>query len=141
MSITPDPDLTRRLADAAEGLTYASESDRSFTPFFLPAERLAGAAWPLSPERFAATIAVDPREPAEEADLDEFLARHIGRVDPADEQAVELRPRYERLAAMLREALADLRVIRVGSVEVRCYLVGRDPDGNVAGLETVAVET
>ena len=140
MTITPDMELTRRLADAAEGLVYVSESERSFVPFFLPAERLQGEGWPMPAERFA-TVLGEPGEPAEERELDEFLARHIARVDPADEDAVALRARYEALAATLRAALIDVRVLRLGAVEVRCFLVGRDPDGNLAGLETVAVET
>ncbi|MBD0321465.1 MAG: hypothetical protein ICV87_14090 [Gemmatimonadetes bacterium] len=40
-------------------------------------------------------------------------------------------------------ALNDLvgRVFRIGNIEVRCYVVGGDGRGNLAGLETVAIET
>jgi hypothetical protein len=38
--------------------------------------------------------------------------------------------------------LEDVRVIRHGRAEVRCLVLGNDPvSGEIAGLETVAVES
>jgi len=80
-------------------------------------------------------------EVVEARTLDDFFARHIERVDPNDAVAVALVPRYERLKRTIRTSVRDARVFRVGTIAIRCYVVGLDPWGNVVGLATTAVET
>jgi len=130
--------IRERLETAAEGLTYTSESDRPFEPFALPG---GGAGWPYGVEEFARRIGAPAGAPLEERSLYQFFAPHIERTDPADAQTQALRPRYEALRALLAAALRDVRVFRVGRVEIDCYAVGDDGAGNLVGLHTVAVET
>lgn len=127
-----------RLQEAAQGLLYTSESDRPFDAFALPR---GGEGWPYGPEEFAKRIGAPAGAPVEERTLDNFLARHIDRADPADAVMQGLKPRFEALRAELTSSLRDARVFRIGTVEVDCYLVGEDGAGNLAGLHTVAVET
>ena len=134
----PDPGLARELEQATDGLLYSSESDRPFEPFFLAG---GGARWPVAAAEFAALVGARAGEKVEERTLDRFLANHIEASDPSDARTQELRPRYEALKALLKQRLRDARVFRVGQVEIRCYLVGEDGRGNLAGLTTVAVET
>jgi hypothetical protein len=136
-SIHPDPALRARLETAAEGLTYGSESDRPFHFFFLPGagDRPPGA------DAFAQSIGAEAGAPREERDLDDFFARHTETSDPHDAEAQRIRPRYEALREMLRNELRWTTVYRVGRIEVRSYVVGGDGRGNLAGLQTVAVET
>lgn len=130
--------LRQRLEEAVEGLVYSSESDRPFEFFFLEAK---GDAEPLSLGGFARRLGVLAGTRIEERTLDGFLARHTHRSDGYDERAQAIRPRYERLQKLLESSLRDVRVFRVGSVEVACYAVGRDERDNIVGLRTVAVET
>jgi hypothetical protein len=132
------PTLRQRLEEAVAGLVYSSESDRPFEFFFLAAE---GDAEPLTVGGFARRLGVPAGTRTEERTLDNFLARHTHRSDGYDERAQAIRPRYERLQKLLEASLRDVRVFRVGSIEVACYAVGRDERGNIAGLRTVAVET
>ena len=127
-----------RLEEAAKGLLYTSESDRPFDPFALPR---GGEGWPYGVEEFARRISAPAGAAREERSLDDFLARHIERADPADAVMQGLKPRFEALRAELTSSLRDVRVFRIGSVEVDCYAVGADGAGNLAGLHTVAVET
>jgi hypothetical protein len=133
----PGPTPRERLESAAEGLVYSSEADHPFEYF-----ELAGAAaeWPLDAVAFAALVGAPEDAPAEEWTLEHLLAAHL-EPDPADEAAQALRPRYEALRDTLHELLREPRAFRVGEVEIRCYLVGATGDGDVAGLETTAVET
>ena len=62
------------------------------------------------------------------------LARHIERVDPYDDVAVALVPRYRVLRETIRHAVRDPVVFRVGRIAIDCYVVGTDWDGNVVGL-------
>lgn len=135
---TFDAALRDRLHQAVAGLVYSSEADAPFELFFLADDR---PEEPLTASRFAARLGLDGSTPVDERDLDDFLARHTERSDPWDARAQAIRPRYEQLAATLTVSLRDVRVFRVGRYEVRCYVVGRDARGNVAGLVTTAIET
>jgi hypothetical protein len=136
----PQPSATAlRLQAAAQGLIYSSESDRPLELFFRPAAE-AGEG-PLSADLIARLAGCDPAEPVEEQDLDRFFLRHVELVDPADVTAWALVNRYDRLKQMMRRELRDLRVVRIGQVRIRCLAAGRDEQGNVVGLDTVAIET
>jgi hypothetical protein len=128
-------ELRRAVEEAADGLVYTSESDRPFEWFELPR-----TDWPLAAEDFARAMGAAPGTRLEERDLDEFFKRHIETSDPYDQRAQEVRPRYEAFRELLRRGLRDVRVYRVGNIEVACYIVGGTDDG-VVGVRTVAVET
>lgn len=134
-SAAPDAGLRARLTEAAEGLTYTSESDRPFEFFFLPG---AGDE-PPGAEAFGRLIGAAGA--VEERSLDEFFMRHIETSDPYDTETQRIRPRYEALRQTLRTALRGTTTYRTGRVEVQCYVVGGDGRGNLAGLRTVAIET
>ncbi len=127
----------RRLERAAAGLLYTSEADHPFDYVFLD----AGARPPLTEAAFRAAAGVPADSAVERWTLDEFFARHIERVDPADPVAAALVPRYRALKGVLRSSAAGVRVFRVGRVVIRCYVVGVDARGAVVGLATTAVET
>lgn len=133
----PHPELKRELETASADLTYGSESDRPFSFFFLPD---AGDA-PPGADEFARRMGEPAGSPVEERSLDHFFAGHTEFSDPSDEQAQRIRPRYEALRELLRTRLRGATVYRLGKIEIRCYVVGGDGKGNLAGLETVAVET
>jgi hypothetical protein len=42
---------------------------------------------------------------------------------------------------VLSARLRDVRVYRLGKIEIQCYIVGLDGAGSLAGLKTVAIET
>jgi hypothetical protein len=131
-------DLRPRLEAAADGLVYTSESDRPFEWFELPG---GAEGWPYGADEFARRIGAAADAPVEERTLDRFFKPHIETTDPYDTQAQEIRPRYEALKRLLATELRDVRVFRIGRIEIGCYVVGDDGRGNLAGLRTVAVET
>ena len=126
-----------RLEQAAQGLTYTSESDYPFTWWF----HARPVGEPLGVDAFRAALGLAPTVRVEVRELDDFFARHIEWVDPYDATAVALVPRYERLRETVREVLRDPRVFRVGRIAIDCYIVGFDRAGNLVGLRTVAIET
>ena len=71
----------------------------------------------------------------------DFFSRHTATSDPYDNRAQSLRPRYEELVLLLDRRLRDVKVYRVGRIEIECYIVGLDDRGNLSGLKTIAVET
>lgn len=135
-----------RLERAAAGLTYMSESDYPFEFVAVPAAsgthpsgaRPRGA---LDEAALRAAFAIHPGRAVASVSLDDFFARHIDRVDPADAAARALVPRYRALKRTVHAVTGATRVLRVGDVEIRCYLVGVDTWGNVVGLATTSIET
>lgn len=64
--------------------------------------------------------------------LDRFFEQLSSTNDEASVQA---------LRAYLESTLSDLRVLRVGEIQVRVFVIGTTPCGNAAGLSTVSIET
>jgi hypothetical protein len=138
MERAPDS-LRDRIERAAAGLMYSSESDRPFEFRRFPGVTIPVAR--LSPTELAALAGARGGE-VRELSLDELLARHIEPVDALDAESQRLIPRYEALRDAIRESLEDVRVVRHGRIEVRCLVLGNDPaTGEIAGVETIAVET
>ena len=126
------------LESAASDLVYTSESDRPFEWFFLGG---AASGWPYDATELAKKLPGSKEKRIEERSLDDFFRRHIETSDPYDVRAQQIRPRYEALKAMLESKLRHPKVIRIGSIEVQCLIVGDDGQGNIAGLSTIAIET
>jgi Nuclease A inhibitor-like protein len=49
--------------------------------------------------------------------------------------------RYTDLLHAIESNLTDVRVFRVGSIEIAIYIVGKTPNGDLIGLKTHVVET
>jgi hypothetical protein len=130
--------LREELERASSGLVYSSESDRPFEFF---SQRYPGKSGAPSAADFARLIEAPSEELVEVRSLEKFFARHTTTSDPYDGEAQKIRPRYEELVRVISRNLRDVKVYRVGKIEVSCYIAGLDADGNLAGLKTVAVET
>jgi hypothetical protein len=114
------------LATASRGLVYTSETDAAFEPF----------AWKdgdsLSKGRLLQLAGAEPGTAVEETSLDDFF-----RPVPSED-----RPRFQKLAEVLRAQLPGVTVYKVGGgPEKQVYVVGRSRDGRWAGLKTTVVET
>jgi hypothetical protein len=134
----PHPTLQEELERASAGLVYSSESDRPFEFFSLP---YAGRSSPPAAPEFARLVGAKEGILAEQRSLTDFFARHTATSDPYDSEAQKIRPRYETLMRVLSTRLRDVRVYRLGKIEIQCYIAGLDGTGNLAGLKTVAIET
>ncbi|HEV7993213.1 MAG TPA: nuclease A inhibitor family protein [Gemmatimonadaceae bacterium] len=134
-----DNGLRATLERAIEGLVYSSESDRPFA--FVRFDGTSVPVAQLTADEVAA-LADSLGADTTELSLDEFLTRHIERVDVLDVESQRLIPRYEELRDTLRRTLGHVRVFRMGVTEIRCVVLGNDPStGELVGIETVAIET
>jgi hypothetical protein len=131
-----DDELRQRLEVASAGLVYGSEGDYPFEFFALP-----GAAPMPSAREFARLVGAPPSATVKEQSWDSFIAWPLSGGDPIDPTSAATAAGYARLDGELRSLLRDVRVIRVGDVQIRCYVVGDDGRGNLAGVVTTAIET
>jgi len=113
-----DEEILKELGEASLGLFYMSESDY---PFEL-------IRWDRRTEitsEFIRSITGEPTDyPIQETDFDTFLGG-----------------RYQKLAQLLKANLSNLKVYKVGRINMPVYIVGRSPEGSWLGLSTQVVET
>lgn len=139
--------LRDKLERAAQGLRHLSESDYPYHFFCLPWD----AEQEFTLENFVMRLGVSQaflddhqlssKDIASERSFEEFI---LGYQDPAtaDEPEVvsELKQR-KKLIKVLKDNLKGIKVIRVGVVQISCYVAGVDEHGDIAGLLTTAIET
>lgn len=126
----------RELTRASSGLLMPSESDVPFTPF-----TWAGAAKRrLTTARVLELTGHAPGTTVEVVELEHFfrnVAYHQPWHDPQQTRDVR---RFRRLMKVLDRHLDDIRVYRIGTIEIDAYIVGRC-GGRFAGLSTTLIET
>lgn len=117
-----------------EGLIYISESDSDWQLYD------GGKVEKVSKEAFGKIIKADASA-IEERPFDEFFERLGAAKEWHGEKEKGRAERYRKLGALLGDALEDIRVFRVGKIRIDIYVVGKNKDGNLAGIKTFAIET
>ena len=117
--IDNDEHLLAQLKKESAGLLVMSESDYPFEV----------VSWDGSIEINAEFLRSLTNEPAEtrveETSVEQFLASG----------------QFEHLERFLRKHLTDLKVYKVGRINIPVYIVGRSPEGSWLGLSTRVVQT
>ena len=128
-------DAMTRIAKAADGLLFSSESDYPLEPFVWT------DAAPFSPDALYKLTTLPQSTPVAKEDFDDFFAPMLYLPPKATPEARQRVARFRTLVRSLRRNLSDLAVYKLGSVEMPAFVVGRLADGTVAGLRTTVVET
>jgi len=132
---TPKPNLSEEIKRAAEGLWYISETDAEIFPF------TGSKADSATKENLLKQIGKPSETPVEERGFDEMFARFIKIEDWFGEEEKATAERFGALKGLLENNLTDLKVFKVGRIELDIYFIGIDAEGNLAGIQTKAVET
>ena len=129
-----DAQLLEELRGATSGLTFMSEADYPLevfdwgetepTPEFL--RGLAGSA---------ADAPVETRTPAE------FFRAATSEPDWKGAEELSTAKRFQTLVRLLEKNLTDLKVFRVGVINIPVYVAGRTSSGRWLGVSTRVVET
>jgi hypothetical protein len=127
--------LLQQLEQAAQGLWFISESESPLEPFSLP----PGTSLENETEFL---VAIDnPGQPVEQITLPYFF-RNMVRTGPEQEPAQQtIAQRFIALQQWLETNLQEVRVYRVGQIQVQAYVVGKTPEGTWLGLKTTLIET
>jgi hypothetical protein len=117
----------------AEGLLFMSETDAPLTYFELDPER--SHQWPPSTAgQFLQLIGEDPAVPVENIAPEKFFRD----LRPGNED-------HENQVAALRRAMTEelknLCGFRVGKIQIKIFVLGKDDSGKVVGVQTLSVET
>lgn len=133
----PESSPPPALAAAAAGLLFISESDYPLEPVVV--------ASPGSPGPVAAALlqylGLPPETPVQEQSLAYFLRNHT-RQDPGFSlEKLERARQFNHLQQVLEQELRDIKVYRVGQIQVQAFVLGRDARGQLSGLKTTLIET
>jgi Nuclease A inhibitor-like protein len=127
--------LQTTLATATERLLFTSESDAPFTWFTRDTWRTIPSDATL---RRAVGAAADA--PVERITLDFLLRNAVQNYDGTLDQEHRA-ARFRQLSRTLQRELTNITVFRVGTIQIRVFILGVTRCGTVAGLETLSVET
>ena len=129
-----DTELIDRLKQKSLGLLWYSESDYPFETVYWEnvdniEEKLLEVTNSIGHTR------LQVRE------LDKFFDRVTEEEDWYNDEEMAECKRYQELVKLLKTNLKDIKVYRVGEVEVNCYILGKTENNAIAGLSTISVET
>ncbi len=84
---------------------------------------------------------VDAATPVVVQSVEDLFRVAAGEQEWKGASEIETARRYQALVGLLKGALEDARVYRVGEINVGVYVVGRSPAGSWLGVSTRVVET
>src|SRR5499426_1275088 len=122
-----------RFDQFSEGLLFMSETDAPLTYYELDPEK--SRQWPPSAGgQFLQLIGEDPANPVEKLAPEKFFRDlRPGNEDHEDQVAA--------LRRAMTEELKNLEGFRVGEIQIKIFVLGKDDSGSVCGLQTLSVET
>jgi len=127
--------LAKQLRETAEGLYYISETDAEISPF------VGARTDAVTKENLLLQTGNKPDAPVEERDFAGFFTRLTKIQDWFGDEEKQTAAKFTRLKELLEKNLKDLKVFKVGRIEIDIYIVGLDGEGNLTGIKTKAVET
>lgn len=132
-----EADALSLLTAVSEGVNHTSEGDASFEAFLVP-----GAAAEAVDDAATVRALGEPEgEPLHSVAFDTWFEWPTEVQNPDDASHVLEVEAYRAIQKLYQDRFTHLRVIRVGEVEVRVYLVGETPCGDLAVLKTLSIET
>lgn len=130
-----DSELIDRLRQLSKGLLWMSESDYPFETIYWKNQGN------LTKKKLLQLSGHDLNTLVEVEQLDRFFVLAIKEQDWHEQEKKAEFKRYRVLLDFLKNYLRDIKVYRVGEVEIDIYIVGRTNSRNLAGLSTKAIET
>ena len=127
--------LTEQIKIAVKGLYYISETDAEILPF------VGKQAKAVSKQEILSQIKKPADTTIEEKDFARFFVRLTEIQDWFGDEEKEIAQRFVQLKELLEKNLRDLKVFKIGKIQLDVYVVGLDAEDNLLGIETKAVET
>ena len=123
-----DSELIDRLRQLSKGLLWMSESDYPFETIYWKNQGN------LTKKKLLQLSGHDLNTLVEVEQLDRFFVLAIKEQDWHEQEKKAEVKRYRVLLDFLKNYLRDIKVYRVGEVEIDIYIVGRTNSRNLAGL-------
>lgn len=118
-------------------LLYPSESDEKIAYF----EMQFSTSENISLANFRMFNGIRPEAIIQEIDFEKFFAPLVKIEDWFGENEKKWAEESMKLKQILSEKLKDIRILKVGEIEIDVYLFGKAEENKWAGLKTKVVET
>lgn len=128
-------ELKASLSEASQGLIYISETDAGIETFE------GGPAGEVTAGNLLAQVGAAADSAVEERGFEEIFARLTRVHEGEGEEQAATAGRFGALKQVMEQNLRDLKVFKIGRIQVDIYMVGIDGEGNLSGVKTRAVET
>ena len=129
-----DEQLIEELREATRGLTFMSESDYPFEVF----------RWDVgepTPEFLRGLTGEAADAPIETRSVADFFRVAASQAVWKSEGQLAVAHSFQPLQRLLEQNLTELKVFRVGAINIPVYVAGRGASGNWLGVSTRVVET
>lgn len=131
-------DIVKSLEKASEGLLFMSESDYPFTGQLFKGQGSSG----ITEQKMIDLTDAPEDTKIETVDLDCFFENVANEQEWHSPEQKEEVAKYQNLIKLLKENLNDVKVYRIGEVEIKAFIIGTTKDGkDIAGLSTIQIET
>ncbi|NDK56364.1 nuclease A inhibitor family protein [Pontibacter fetidus] len=130
-------ELENELKPFYDGLLMLSETDSPFEFYYFENTQNL----PLNKDTVASLAGKSSGSEIKTEELTYFF-RNMTRVYPEDgPERKQQADRFTQLQQKLEALLQDVKVYKADEISITAYILGKTPDGDIAGLRTVVVET
>lgn len=129
-------DIITSLQKASAGLLYMSESDYPFKSFLWTSQATA----PMTNVKILKILNKKPDTIVELRNLDDFFENLVTDDPSYTPEEKETVLKYRNLLKVIKVNMSDVKVYRVGEIEVEVYIVGKN-GSDFLGISTISVET
>ncbi len=131
-----DSKFIKQIKELSEDLFYISETDAEIRPFVgKKAEAVTGE------EILSQLGKVKEKPPIEEGEFFELFGQLTEIQDWFGDEEKETAEKFKKLKDYLEKNLKDIKVFKIGKIEIDLYVVGLGAGGKLMGIQTKAVET
>lgn len=130
-------ELLDKLKLASDGLLFMSESEYPFEVFLWQSKEKQQ----VNPEFILSKLNKPSDTKVEFVDLDSFFDVATTEEDWHSKEDKEIVKKYQNLVKVIKENLGDIKVARLGDIEIDVYIIGQVPSGDLAGVCTKVIET
>ena len=127
--------LSARIRRIVKNLYYISENDAEIEPF------VGKTAESVDQETLRLQTGTTADSKIEEQNFDVFFARLTEIQDWFGDEEKETATKFSELKELLQKELKDLKIFKVGQIELDIFVVGLDSDSVLTGIKTKSVET
>lgn len=131
----PESGLAEKIKQSAQGLSYISETDAEISAF------RGKQSETVSKEVLLQQTGRAGDAPVEEKNFADFFARLTEMQDWFEAEEKATAEKFAQLKQVLEQNLRDLKVFKIGTVQLDVYVVGLDAENFLTGIQTKAVET
>lgn len=127
--------LSGQIKRIVRGLYYTSETDAEIETF------VGKIAESVSLEIVILQTGAAADSKIEEINFDDFFSRLTEIQEWFGDEEKKTSAKFSQLEKILKEELKELKVYKIGQIELEIYVVGLDSNSILTGIKTKSVET